>query len=210
MMQKAPYFFLIILCLVSGTCFAQGTSQRLYEKNSIQVFNDFISYINKCIKKKSDLNDTVELKYILSRYLFTNSKIDTTNSNEVKLNDLSVEKIDHLKSELNSLYQFLQERENIKLAENLSAQQLRLRSDTSIYNRLTNFQKENTLIFFDKRSPGKILGYVLFMHPINNLIASPKIWSWTLMFKFGKFVFRSVTGEEGYEYIFSNNNRDRF
>ena len=118
--------------------------------------------------------------------------------------------IDHLKSELNSLYQFLQERENIKLAENLSAQQLRLRSDTSIYNRLTNFQKENTLIFFDKRSPEKILGYVLFMPPMKNLIASPKIWSWTLMFKFGKFVFRSITGEEGYEYIFSNNNRDRF
>ncbi len=209
-MQKAPYFFLIILCLVSCTCFAQRTSQKVYEKNSIQVFNDFISYIDKCIKKKSDLSDTLELKYILSRYLFTNSKVDTTNQNEVKLNDLSVEKIDHLKSELNSLYQFLQERENIKLAENLSAQQLRLRSDTSIYNRLTNFQKENTLVFFDKRSPEKILGYVLFMPPTNNLIASPKIWSWTLMFKFGKFVFRSVTGEEGYEYIFSNNNRDRF
>ena len=116
-MQKTSYFFLIIFCLVSYTCFAQRTSQRVFEKNSIQVFDDFISYINKCIKRKSDLNDTVELKYILSRYLFTNSKIDTTNPNEVKLNDLSVEKIDHSKSELNSLYQFLQERENIKLAE---------------------------------------------------------------------------------------------
>ena len=31
----------------------------------------------------------------------------------------------------------------------------------------------------------------------------PRIWSWTLMYKFGKYMFKSVTGEEGYEYIFS-------
>ncbi len=80
---------------------------------------------------------------------------------------------------------------------------IRLSSDTFIYNRMTAFQKENTFVFYDKRNPEKTLGYILFMPPIKDKIEQPKIWSWTLMFQYGKVVFKAITGEEGYEYFFS-------
>jgi hypothetical protein len=42
----------------------------------------------------------------------------------------------------------------------------------------------------------------LFISPIKNVNPRTKIWSWSLGFKFGKFYFTSLTGEEGYEYMF--------
>lgn len=201
-MRKTSYYILLLISSFSLSCSAQLSQHKTNEKQSMEVFQNFISHITERIKNKSGLTDSAELKFILSHYLFTNSGIDTADKNNINLNDLTTDKLDVLKRELNSFYQFLQERQNINLAENIVAQQLRLRSDTSIYSKLTDFQKENTLIFFDRRSPDKILGYLLFMPPSKNLITTPKIWSWTLMFKFGKFVFRSVTGEEGYEYMF--------
>ncbi len=203
-MQKAPYLILIILSFISSSCFSQKKNYTAYEIKSIDVFNDFTNHLNKCIKNKSGITDTLELKYIVSHYLFLNSKLDTVKQNDVDINNLPGEKLDHLRRELNSFYQYLQERENISLAENLAVIPGRLSPDDSIFKQLTSFQKENTFVFFDKRSPEKILGYILFMPPTKNLITTPKIWSWTLLFKFGKFVFRSVTGEEGYEYIFSS------
>ena len=89
------------------------------------------------------------------------------------------------------------------LAENISAAPVRFADDKSVYNDLSSFQKENTLVFFDKRSPKKIIGYILFMPPVAKVISEPRIWSWTLTFQYGKYMFRSVTGEEGYEYIFT-------
>lgn len=81
---------------------------------------------------------------------------------------------------------------------------IRLSHDTSIYKRLTDFQKENTFILYDRRFPDKTLSYVLFISPLNHILDDTRIWSWTLMFKFGKYIFKSVTGEERYEYIFDS------
>ena len=75
--------------------------------------------------------------------------------------------------------------------------------DTSVYKRLSVYQQENTFVLYDNRSPHTILSYVLFIPPVKNMLTSTRIWSWTLQFKFGKYLFKSVTGEEGYEYIFS-------
>jgi hypothetical protein len=108
-----------------------------------------------------------------------------------------------LQSDLKGFYRYFQEREDKLIIENLTIIPLRLSSDTFIYNRLTKFQKENTFVFFDKRNPQATLGYVLFVPPIQNMISEPRIWSWTLLFKFGKYMFKSATGEVGYEYIFS-------
>lgn len=80
---------------------------------------------------------------------------------------------------------------------------IRLSTDTFIYKRLTKFQKENTYVLYDKRTPSKTPGYILFIPPVKDRVAEGRIWSWTLEFKFGKYMFKSVTGEEGYEYIFS-------
>jgi hypothetical protein len=45
---------------------------------------------------------------------------------------------------------------------------------------------------------------MLFIPPIKNANSQIKIWSWNLGFKFGKFYFTSLTGEEGYEYMFGD------
>ncbi len=201
-MQKAPYLFLIILGFISSSCLSQKKDSNDYEKNCIQVFNNFKNYMHSCIKEKAGPTDTTRLTYMLSHFLFTNSKIDTSHQIANDINALSDDEMNNLKTELNSFYRYLQEREGEGLAENLTVIPIRLSEDKFIYNNLTSFQKENTFIFYDKRSPKKILGYILFMPPMKNLITSPKIWSWTLEFKFGKFVFKSVTGEEGYEYMF--------
>ena len=104
---------------------------------------------------------------------------------------------------MNDLFNFLQKYEKDHIIEYLTLIPIRLRNDTFIYKGLTNFQKTNTFILFDKRFPDRTLSYILFFSPLKNVIDSPRIWSWTLMFKFGKYIFKSVTGEEGYEYIFS-------
>ena len=202
-MQKAPYFFLLILSFISSSCLSQKKDYSDYEKNCIRVFNDFTNYMHACIKEKEGPTDSARLNYILSHFLFTNSKIDTSHQIANDLNALSNDKMNNLKTELNSFYRYLQEREHEDLADNLTIIPIRLGDDKYIYNNLKSFQKENTFIFYDKRSADKILGYILFMPPMKNLITSAKIWSWTLEFKFGKFVFKSVTGEEGKEYMYS-------
>ena len=202
-MQKAPYYLLLLLSFFSSACFSQHKNYSEAEKKSISLFDSFISYINECIKNKTSITDPDSLKQTLP-YLFTNSKLDSANTNKMMdLNELPDEKMKNLKAELNSLYRYQQEREDQKLAENLRAIPMRLVSDTCIYNKLTLFQKENTLAFYDMRQPKKTLGYMLIMPAMKGITTEPKIWSWTLVFQFGKYVFQSVTGQLGYEYIFT-------
>lgn len=202
-MQKAPYYLLILLTFFSSACTSQTKDYSKAEKKSISVFNSFISYIKKCMTDKTNITDPDGLKQTLS-YLFTNSKLDTANTSEMlDLNELPSEKMKNLKTELNSLYRYLQEREDQKLVENLRAIPMRLSADTCIYNKLTSFQQKNTLVFYDMRQPRKTLGYLLIMPAMKGITSEPKIWSWTLVFQFGKYVFQSVTGPLGYEYIFT-------
>ncbi len=113
------------------------------------------------------------------------------------------DKMDNLKSAVNSFYRYVQEREDQKLGENLKAIPIRFSPDKCIYKKLTAFQRDNTLVFYDRRQPKKVLGYMLVMPAMKGVITKPKIWSWTLVFQFGKYVFQSVTGQLGYEYMFS-------
>ncbi len=199
------FFLILYLMSTSYLCYPQK-SQHFTRKEvtCINVFNRFTNYIKDNIKSKNDITDTNKLKYILINYLFVNKKLDTADMTQLKENELSNEQLISLKSEFKIFYRYFQERENKSLIENLSIIPIRLSSDTFIYDRLTAFQKENTFIFFDKRNPKETLGYLLFIPPIKNLIAEPRIWSWTLMFQFGKFIFKSATGEVGNEYIFSH------
>jgi hypothetical protein len=172
------------------------------ESKCINVFNAFINSVEAHIKDKTDITDSTNLKHVLIDYLFVDKKLATTDSVTFKLGEINNEDLTTLKSELKVFYRFLQERGAKTLAKNLGAMPLRLSNDKFIYNRLTPFQKENTLIFFDKRNPHKTLGYILFIPDNLSSAGKPKIWSWTLMFKFGKYIFKSVTGQEGAEYIF--------
>jgi hypothetical protein len=182
-----------------------GKSQQITanEQKDINLFNDFRNYLVSSVHKNEDISDTAHLKYVALNYLVTNKKPDSSNQTTINDNVLSPAQLESLKKELNTFYNFLQDHEKERLAANLTLMPIRLSKDTFIYNRLTNFQKENTFTLCDKRFPPKTIGYVLFLPPLKNVMDKPRIWSWTLIFKFGKYMFKSVTGEEGYEYIFS-------
>lgn len=202
-MKKINYLILLFLFLITTNSYAQNVKYTSYEKEEIKLFNDFKNYITSCIRNKYDITDSVRLNYILSNYVFINAKVDSSRLAQSILHNLTPQQLNSLKETVNTFYRFLQERENKKLSENLVAIPTRVSTDKCIYDRLTAFQKNNTLIFFDKREPTKILGDILFIPAIKNVTSSSKIWSWTLVFKFGKFMFKSITGEEGYEYMFS-------
>lgn len=171
------------MLLISFSCSSQNNYSEK-EKKLIDLFKSFTDYI----KTKTDITDSTQLKYLMEDYLFVDAKIPSN------------EKIEVLKKQVKTFYNFLK-KEN--LAENISAVPVRFADDKSVYNDLSSFQKENTLVFFDKRSPKKIIGYMLFMPRVAKVISEPRIWSWTLLYQYGKYMFKSVTGEEGYEYIFT-------
>lgn len=180
---------------LTGSCQKEVLSRE--EQDMINKFNDYNSYVISAIKDKAGITDSLHLHFIMSHFIF----IDSAGNNKP-----SPEQIKSLKSELDTYYRYLQEREDEQLAENLKAIPFRLGKDTFIYSHFTRFQKENSLVFYDKRSPTVPLGYLLFMPPIPNKNTQPLIWSWTLVFRFGKFMFKALTGEEGYEYIFKSVN----
>lgn len=173
-----------MLLPISFSCSSQNNYSEK-EKSFISIFNNFTEYI----KAKDDITDSSQLKHIKENHLFIDTKGELPN-----------EKTDILKKQLKLFSTFLR-KEN--LLENLSVIPVRFADNKSVYNDLSSFQKENTLVFFDRRSPKKILGYILFMPPVAKVISEPRIWSWTLMYQYGKYLFKSVTGEEGYEYIFT-------
>lgn len=200
--KKKVFVILSLLFFISQFTYSQKRNLTTNEKNSIQVFDDFLKFLKNSIHNRTDISDSADLNVIISRYVFTNSTLDSSNKKNLDINKLGVDQLNNLKTELNSFYQYLQEREHQNLTAYLTALPIRLSTDSFVYKKLTSFQKQNTFIYYDKRFPRKTLGYILFIPPLNNLIAAPKIWSWTLEFKFGRFVFKSVTGKEGYEYIF--------
>ena len=202
-MKKRNYFILIFLLLLTHVCISQNKTVTVSEQKNINLFNDFINYVISAVHKKEDINDTAHLRYIVLNYVFTNKQPDSTDQSTPNNSALTADQLKSLKKELNIFYTFLQQHEKDDLATNLTLMPVRLSHNTFIYDKLTNFQKENTFILYDKRFPGKAISYVLFIPAVKNIIRNERIWSWTLLFKFGRYMFKSLTGEEGYEYIFS-------
>ena len=194
---------LIFLLLFSNACISQKKAMSVNEQSSIHLFNDFINYLLTTKSKKEDIGDDAHLKYVLLNYVFSNKPLDSSNQTTIGKDELTPDQLIDLKKNLNDFYNFLQAHEKEHLAEHLTLMPIRLSYDTAAYKRLSNYQKENTFVLYDNRFPHTTLSYVLFIPPIKNILASTRIWSWTLQFKFGKYLFKSVTGEEGYEYIFS-------
>ena len=156
------------------------------------------------INKKEDIGDDAHLKYVLLHYVFTNKKLDSSNQKTISNNELTPDQVRSLRKDLNDFFNFLKENEKDQVVANLTLIPIRLSHDTSVNKKLTDFQKANTFILYDKRFPDSAISYILFIPPLKNILDNTRIWSWTLMFKFGKYEFKSVTGEEGYEYIFDS------
>jgi len=200
-MKLSTYSILFFLLVLSSACNSQPIT--IIEQRDINLFNEFKNYLLTVVRKREDIADPSHLKNVLLNYVFINRQLYSSKTTTINDSELTSDQLKSLQNELNSFYNFLRENEKSHLAENLTITPIRLSKDTFVYNRLTSFQKQNTFVLFDKRSPGKTISYILFLPPIKNKTDQPRIWSWTLLFKFGKLMFASVTGEEGYEYIFS-------
>ncbi|KAA9038705.1 hypothetical protein FW778_14255 [Ginsengibacter hankyongi] len=201
-MKNRKYFLVIFLLIITDACSSQKRSLSPGEQNSVNLFNDFKNYLVNSINKNEDIGDASHIKYILLHYVFVNKKPRSSNLAIPNEKDLTTSQAQTLKKEVTTFYNYLKEHQKDKLAENVTLMPIRISNDTLVYNGLTGFQKKNTFIFFDKRFPGRTLGYVLFMPVIKDISTNSRIWSWTLLFKFGRYMFKSVTGEEGYEYMF--------
>ncbi|RNI39890.1 hypothetical protein EFY79_00880 [Hanamia caeni] len=203
-MKQKKYFVLVLALFISSNSFSQKVTYTVNEQKEMNLFFDFKNYIISNINQKADVTDSAHLEYLLEHFLFINIKGDSLHTGQLALNEIPAEKTDYLKKSINELYNYLVENKEKKLAENLAAIPIQKSKDTFICNKFNSFQKENCLVFFDKRHPDKTLGYMLFIPPIKNANSQIKIWSWSLGFKFSKFYFTSLLGEEGYEYMFGD------
>jgi hypothetical protein len=200
-MKKHLLISIFCFLLLHISAFSQNMKYSAKEKTEIKIFNDFKDFVLQSILSNSDINDSAHLKYILSHYLFIDVKSDSLDI----LNNVKDEKLDNIRKTVNDFFDFLMRTKNKKNAANLTVIPSRLSPDKNIYNRFTSFQKNNSLVFYDKRTPDKMLGYILFLPVIKGISTITKIWSWTLGFKLGQYYFISATGEEGYEYLFGQN-----
>lgn len=202
-MRYKYFLFLLNFLLLCFTAHCQKTAEiDPMEEKCIQVINGFNDFIKHSIQTNANITKDSSVKYILLNYLFVNRSLDSVDLNSLDSNLLSMEKQEILRREINDYLRFFAENGDKTFIENIGILPIRLSSEKFIYDHLTKFQKTNTFILFDKRKPDNILTYLLIIPPIKNRLTEPRIWSWTLGFKFGKFYFSSPIGEVGYEYIF--------
>ncbi len=194
----------LLLFLLSAIAYLNITAQQKiltsYEKRHIEIFKNFINYMTKCIQNKRDVTTIEELQYIASHFVVVNAKKDSSSGSFLTYLDSS--QLATLRRSISAFYQFFQER-IFHSADSVLALPLRLYGDARLYNRLSEFQKKNTLVFFDKSHMSTPIGYVLLLPSVSGITNIDMIWSWVLEYKFGKFIFVSATGQEGYEYLFS-------
>ena len=180
--------FLTFGIIFNMSCNAQKISAK--ENEYISLTRQFISYI----KDNPGITDSAHIKFILLHYIFVDKRLDST-TERLQPNELTNDQLVSLRKQLHSFSDFIQKND-------VDAIDAKVAKDTYIYNNLTTFQKENTVALIDKRF-GNILAYILIMPPKERVLSTPRIWSWTLTLQQGKYMFRSVTGEDGYEYIFN-------
>ena len=203
-MNKYVLILVGLLYISINEGFAQNPS-KLYdkEKEYLDVFNGFKSYIIRSIEMKVDVADTVNMKHVLLNYVMSEYDLDTLNTNHFNLNEIPEQKLKDFGQMLGSFYQYFFEKRQSNSAQHLSAIPLRLSSDKCIYEKLTPFQRENTFVYFDDRYPEKPLGYMLFVPKFKKTITASRIWSWTLQFESGYWAFKSPMGTVGMEYFIS-------
>lgn len=201
-MKQKKYLVLVVILFISSISFSQKKGFTVNEQKEMNLFSQFKNYLTSSINNKVDLSDSAHLEYLVHHFFFINLKSDSFDNNQGNLSHISSEKMNYLKKSIGTFYNYFLSNKKAKLAENLSVLPIRLSKDSFIFHRLNEFQKKNTLVFFDKHFPDKTIGYMLFIPEIKNINASIRIWSWDLRFQFGKFYFTSLNREEGYEYMF--------
>lgn len=151
---------------------------------------------NDSLKVRNAQTDTANIKYFLSNYIYPiGFPIDFMNTGS---NINSTEKFKIAYAEITDLYRFV----GSNGISNIEIKPLRLSShdyDKHIYNHLSEFQKENTFILFNKKSPEKVLNYILFIPAKTIKSPTPRILSWKLTYCFGRYYFTDVFKNVGTE-----------
>ena len=202
-MNKNLIILLVSFLVATSSTYCQmRTDLDSTEEKCMDVFQKFHSYIGQSITGNTDITSDTSLKYILLNYLFIDRELDSTDISQLDSINISKDESKMLRREVMNYLRFFVENGDKTLLDNVGIMPLRLSSDKFIYSQMTKFQKANTFILYDKRNSKNIIAYLLFIPPIKTRISEPRIWSWNLGFKFGKFLYTSFIGEEGYEYIF--------
>lgn len=204
--MKRINFLMLLLLILGNVGFAQNNTMTAKEKNAVNLFHDFIHYLNAGIKDHDDIGDSSHLEFILSHYVFVNQHDKKPNETAGGIGAITKDQLRNVRKEVNAFVSFLEQHAYDSLSDNLVLKPLRLSTDKSVYDKLTSFQKKNTFIYFNRHTSKKVFGYILFIPPLKGHVSETRIWSWTLMFEFGKYTFRSVDGKEGEEYIFQSKN----
>lgn len=202
-MYRIKFFLMILLLPLCCSCYSQKQQQlNSTEEKCIKIFKNFHDFIKHDNMNNLDITSDSSLNYILLNYLFIDRKLDSTQNSQLGDNVFKKGELERFKRELLDYFRYFQEKSDTAFIDNIDIIPLRLSKDTFIYDRMTEFQKANTYVLYDKRNPEKILFYLLFIPPIKDYINEPRIWSWKLGYEYGKFIFTSPNGEEGYEHLF--------
>ena len=217
----APYknFLFLIFILLYSKSFSQTNDKlTLNEKACVDFFGKFLQHskryieesynsdvltdsarqpvdsqiLNDSIKLVRKIRDSSEIKFVLSEFIL---------SINIKSEISPAEQFKTASAEIYELYDFFKN----SIIANFKIRPLRLSNDDQnkfIYNNLTDFQKENTFILFEKNKPKELLGYILFA-PAKTINSSlPRILSWKLTFCYGHYYFTNILGHVGLEYLF--------
>ncbi len=196
------FFIILVSCFMKG--YSQKSSYTSQEHVYDKLFLDYKQFLVKQIQTKEEIFDTASLKFVLLNYLVSDFPLDSTDERHFKAKEIPEENFKTFKEEYLTSIQFFAERNKDHFMDHLQALPIRLSTEKYIYQRLTDFQKQNTFVFFDDRHPNQPLGFMLFIPSVPNKLNSPRIWSWTLEFAFGVWAFKSPMGLVGVEYLFSN------
>lgn len=210
--KKSRMVLTTTLLLAFNLAFCQAERLTEDERRYVSLFNEFRSalqakfgrptYVIEGLEKATDTGnrssqtsqsnrDSTTVDFIVHNYMFYflfSSK------------DSSAKAFDSIaaRQELYGLWTFIKERG----AQNFTAKPLRLCKDRYVYEKLSRFQRENTLAVIDKNKPDQILLYMLFIPGKLIKATKPKIISWKLMYTRGIYLFQDISGNEGMEVLF--------
>lgn len=209
------YFSLLFYIFISTNCLSQEKSQlTLKEQEDAELFKNFISHINSALIDRRNLPALTEsgnmtaaqIKHLDSLKLMIQTKT-VSEINDVLANYILVfnntgisqdEILNRAERELSDFFQFAEE----STLENLEIKPLRLCKDSisrHIYNSMNDFQKENAFVMLNKKFPGSVLCYLLFIPGETIKTKTPRILSWKLGFFYGHYYYTDILGNAGSE-----------
>lgn len=202
-MKKKLVFLMLGFSILYSACYGQKKSQLdSTEKECILMFHNFLDYIKHDKMNSEGITGDAAINYILLNYLYIDRQLDSTGKGNLGETVFREGELKRFKRELMDFARYFLEKSDAGFIDSIQIIPLRLSKDTFIYDRMTKFQKKNTYVVYHNSNPDKALFYMLFIPPIKDRISEPRIWSWKLGYQYGKFMFTSPNGKEGYELIF--------